>query len=107
MKSLILCLFLYGFKDIFLKEISCFKINLLKKENYYVVVTSNGNVFNIIIENIDGKITPTCKQIDTSNSLLSSVGRRMTSLIFGGGSSNLSGAKVFFTKLHLNMFAYK
>ena len=64
-------------------------------ESFYIVITSNGNLYTISIENVDGKITPITKQIDTSSGLFSSVGRRMTSLIFGGSSVGLNGSKNF------------
>lgn len=57
-------------------------------EDSYVVVTSNGNLWSIEIEYEDGKASPVCRQIDTSSGFISSVSRRMTSLIFGGGSGS-------------------
>jgi len=59
-------------------------------ENFYLLTTTNGNLWSIIIENIDGKTLPICKQIDTSSGFMSSVSRRVTSLIFGGGGSATS-----------------
>jgi hypothetical protein len=59
-------------------------------ENFYLLATSNGNLWSILIENIDGKTMPSCKQIDTSSGFMSSVSRRVTSLIFGGGGGGSS-----------------
>lgn len=57
------------------------------KENFYLVITANGNYFSIHIENNEGKSLISSRKIDLSSGLLSSVGRRMTSLIFGGGQN--------------------
>lgn len=57
------------------------------KENFYLVVTANGNYFSINIENNEGKILISSRKIDLSSGLLSSVSRRMTSLIFGASQS--------------------
>ena len=60
-------------------------------ENFYLLATNNGNLWSILIETVDGKTTPVCKQIDTSSGFMSSVSRRVTSLIFGGGGGGASG----------------
>ncbi|CAF0780515.1 unnamed protein product [Brachionus calyciflorus] len=56
-------------------------------ENFYLIITANGNYYSVSLENQEGKNIIVTKKIDLSSSLLSSVGRRMTSLIFGNGQS--------------------
>jgi hypothetical protein len=51
-----------------------------------LVITSNGNLISCTMEVSDDKITPILRKIDTS-SRLASVGRRMTSLIFGASGT--------------------
>ena len=71
-----------------------------------MAVSSNGNLYNISIENMDGKVTPVCKQIDTSSGILSSVGRRMTSLIFGGAGAGGNGSSTHLAGTRVNFAFY-
>ena len=42
---------------IFLTLISFIKLNFcLKQENYYLIITANGNLWSVIIDNADGKV---------------------------------------------------
>lgn len=55
-----------------------------------MIFTANGLFFSVNIDNQEGKNVIITKKIDLSSSLLSSVSRRMTSLIFGAGGQNLN-----------------
>lgn len=70
-------------------------------ENHYLIITTNGNLISCNIEASDEKVMPVLRKIDTS-SRLASVGRRMTSLIFGG-----SGAGSQSTLLNKNFQNFK
>lgn len=48
------------------------------------MITNNGQLWSITLENSNNQICVVCRAIKASSGMLSCIGRRMTSLIFGG-----------------------
>lgn len=56
------------------------------QKNRYMLLTGNGQLWNISVELVNGQTTIVSKLIEASKGVLSGIGRRMTSLIFGGSA---------------------
>jgi hypothetical protein len=48
------------------------------------MITNNGQLWSITLENLNNQTCIVCKAIKASSGMLSNISRRMTSLIFGG-----------------------
>ena len=51
-----------------------------------MMLSGNGQLWNISIELVNGQPTIITKLIEASKGVLSGIGRRMTSMIFGGSA---------------------